>query len=257
MIAQLVLDLIPYVPTVAAAGFTGFVAGRQGRTPTKVITNRPATQKRPESLSDALKDGYKVIEQMKRDIKALYHPDGCECAICEITADDDKKPEPDNTENNTANTTPDPSFVRALIEKVDGLHTQNYDLRRQLHEKSQARVITRVEERKTPFQLMVEELAQQADMLQQPVTYTHEDQGREIQIFITPQRPPDATIVKHGGEVVRQIWHPQKPQSGSGSIGFTRNPNETDREAMQRLAQKCRNHEVEQRLARSYSNGYC
>lgn len=46
---------------------------------------------KPKDATEAeiLKTGWELLEKMNNDIHRLYHPDGCQCAFCEILGDDD------------------------------------------------------------------------------------------------------------------------------------------------------------------------
>jgi hypothetical protein len=144
--------------------------------------------------------GYEAIDSMQRDIRALYHPKGCQCAMCEITADDH---------------TLEPT--RKPIQKQPP---------------PSEKVVERVVERKTPFQQKVEQCFKFADGEQQPIQMSYELEGRMLHVTISPQRPPDAEIYKHGEpEPVRKIWYREPARAG-----FVPNPEWTDRQNMQALA---------------------
>lgn len=187
-------------------------------------------EKPPETLADALKDGWAASDRMAKEIKALYHPPGCACAYCEITAGDDKD-EPEILQPHQEDPPPFVNrYAKELEKKVAGLKTENETLRNaviKLKGSPRERVISKTVERKSRLDDILEQLAFMADEGQNAVAWTDEGNGRTIQITVSPQRPPDEQIFKHGEpEPVRKIW-------------FERDPKETDRQAMQRLAQVC------------------
>ena len=192
----------------------------------------------PKTEAQIITDGWKALERMQKDVHALYHPKGCKCAVCEIQADDEPKPEPERKPGEVDKFVKvSPSYVRALQEKIDGLRKENTELRKG----SRERVVTKTVERKTQFQHKLEQAAKFADQDQHPIKLTGEIDGHAIEVTVAPARKPDVEIYKHGEpEPVRKIWYPTGPTYRPLYDGFVRDPEETDREAMQRLAEHSR-----------------
>jgi hypothetical protein len=189
MIGELLLQGGVYAAEAVACGALGWqMRSAMGRI-------FPHVKKPAESLADTMKRGFDAIDAMQRDIRTLYHPAGCACRMCEITADD---------------------------HTLDTLEPTRKPTRKPTHKQPPPteKVVERVVERKTPFQQKVEQCFKFADGEQQPIQMSYELEGRMLHVTISPQRPPDAEIYKHGeSEPVRKIWYQSSRPTASEDHG--------------------------------------
>lgn len=210
MWASLLMDTVPFLTAGGGAALSWYMRGAMG----KVRDPKPTPKDTP--LLDILQRGNKVVAQMAADVHRLYHPPGedgkpCACAMCEITADDEPAPAPEPIPDTTAF---DPSYVRALQQKLDGLRKENAELRKGTGQ----RVVTKVTERKTALQNKIEDamrFTSEGDIVLtlEPSDMTN---GHPMKVIIGQQVEPESQVVAFGGGVVRNNY-PRRPQSGPGS----------------------------------------
>lgn len=206
MWASLILDTLPWFASGGAGALAWYVRGAM---------NKPKPTPKAKTLMEVMEQGNAVVAQMAADVHKLYHPPGqdgkpCACAMCEIRADDEPAPEPAPEPDRECS----PEFVKALKQKIDGLRKENAQLRKG----SGQRVVTKVEERKTPLQLQIEQ-AQQMVGNGKPIMLNLEPSdmtnGHPMHVLIAPKVEPDYQIEQFGGGIVRS--HYPRPQSGPGS----------------------------------------
>ena len=216
MIGQLLLELgMIIVPSISTA-----FAGWQANTYYRNKAARADQKVKGKSLAEVMQAGNEVVAQMAADVHKLYHPpdeDGkpCACAICEIRADDEPKETTFTAEEATDAARVAPEYVKALQDKINGLRRENAELRKG----SDKRVVTKVQERKTPLQNRIEE-AQRMVGNGKPVMLNLEPSdmtnGHPMHVLIAPKVEPDAVIEQFGVGPIRGVYH-HRPQSGPGS----------------------------------------
>lgn len=202
------------VPSIGTA-----FAGWQAHTYYRNKAARADQKVKGKTLAEVMQAGNDVVAEMAADVHKLYHPPGedgkpCACAICEIKADDEPKETTFTAEEATDAARVAPEYVKALQDKINGLRRENAELRKGSGE----RVVTKVQERKTPLQNKIEQAMQHTS--QGPIKLTLDPSditnGHPLEIIIGEQVEPDAVIEQFGVGPVRNVYN-HRPQSGPGS----------------------------------------
>lgn len=220
----------------------------------------PAAPKPPKdmSLADAVKDGYKAIERMGQEIHRLYHPKGCKCAMCEIKADDETQ----ETAIPAGALCHDPCFGCTVLTCPTHPDRKPEGARKTVGEALGIRT--------PPLKQMREDVSK-LSLPEEPngPGWNYGAAHDEKKQLITAIKNLEAqlwTLSKNYQEVLAERDQLQKErglQSAGMHIGgkplymvtdgpyrgplkaeFIRDPKETDRQAMQRLAQVCRDEGV-------------
>lgn len=227
--------------------------------------SKPSKSVKDMSTYEMIKRGYDAMGRMAKDIHDLYHPPGCKCAICQIRADDDDS-DPDaytgtycslpcfNCSVLTCPTHPDrkPASkpdakvtykVSKVAPPVSNLHTAV-----KTDDQGKKWVLVGEHEDRNRKDIAIQNLESQLKSLTE--SYQQVVAQRDSLMHDRGLRSAGMHVGGQPLYLVDPQWDPKQVDGGVHGVPFERRPVETDRQAMQRLAQVCQDEGIRARLTR-------